>query len=335
MSDSTRTATEQMLISDAMDRAISNLDLRALAGRQIYLETAFLRSTVDCEYLISSFRQHALASGCILKAKPEQAEFIVELRAGAVGTDRHDVLFGIPATTVPTGGVGGGTMTMVPEIPFVKKTDQRAVAKVAVFAYSRVTGRPVWQSGLAPTESTSKSLWVLGAGPFRRGSIYDGTHFAGDKVRIPLVEPGPDHGESGALSVATEAFFTQPPETPQLAQREIMPVGQFSNVTSAGTSPKPSGPTAGTDWLLPPLAGAASTGSGDASLLPPRAQGAAGAGGAPAAGASGVPNATATAEDVTGTGLPLGALTPSAATSATTSTSGTTSVFNQWLERRW
>ena len=239
-------------------------------------------------------------------------------------------------------------MTMVPEIPFVKKTDQRAVAKVAVFAYNRVTGRPVWQSGLAPTESTSKSLWVLGAGPFRRGSIYDGTHFAGDKVRIPLVEPGPDHGESGALSVATEAFFTQPPETPQLAQREIIPVGQFSNVTSAGASPKPSGPTAGTDWLLPPVAGAPSAGSGDPSLLPPRAQGAAGAGVAPAGagvapagaggaptGAGGVPSATATAEDVTGTGLPLGALTPSAATSATTSTSGTTSVFNQWLERRW
>ena len=73
MSDSARTATEQMLVSDAMDQAVSNLDLRALAGKQIYLETAFLRGTVDCEYLIATFRQHALASGCILKSKADEA----------------------------------------------------------------------------------------------------------------------------------------------------------------------------------------------------------------------------------------------------------------------
>lgn len=243
MSDSARTATEQMLVSDAMDQAISNLDLHALSGKTIYLETAFLRSTVDCEYLISSFRQHALANGCTLKSKADEAEYVVELRSGAVGTDRHDVLFGIPAMSVPTAGVTGTSGALVPEIPFVKKTDQRAVAKVAVFAYHRATGRPVWQSGIAPVESTSKALWVLGAGPFRQGSIYSGTRFAGDKVRIPLVEAGaPAENSAQRLSVANEAFFAQPLETAELARHDPPPAGA-------------SGPSNPIGSLLPPPAG--------------------------------------------------------------------------------
>ena len=262
MSDSARTATEQMLVSDAMDQAISNLDLHALSGRTIYLETAFLRSTVDCEYLISSFRQHALANGCILKTKADEAEYVVELRSGAVGTDRHDVLYGVPAMSVPTAGVTGASAALVPEIPFVKKTDQRAVAKLAVFAYHRATGRPVWQSGIAPVESTSKALWVLGAGPFRQGSIYNGTRFAGDKVRIPLVEPGaPAENSTQRLSVANEAFFAQPLEATELARRDPPAV-------TSGPPASAAHPTNPIGSLLPPLAGSPAAAANSSPLLP-------------------------------------------------------------------
>ena len=38
-SDSPRTATEQLLISDAVDRAISEIDFSALADKDVYLDT--------------------------------------------------------------------------------------------------------------------------------------------------------------------------------------------------------------------------------------------------------------------------------------------------------
>lgn len=233
MSDTTRTATEQLLISDAMDRAVSRLDFRALAAKNVYLDTVPIQGSTDAAYLTSSLRQHMLASGCILRNKQEEADYVVEARAGAVGTDRHELLFGVPATNLPSVIPLTGVPSSVPEIPFAKKTEQRAVSKIALFAYNRKTGRPVWQSGIVSTESKAKDVWVLGAGPFRRGSIYEGTNFAGGKINIPLLRPGTEGDGKGVVSVADEAYFVEPKV--ELAQLE-------DKVATKGDSEEPKSP---------------------------------------------------------------------------------------------
>jgi hypothetical protein len=212
--DSSRTATEQLLISDSMDRAISRLDFRALAGKKIFVDDTPIKGMTDAAYLVSTLRQQILASGGILKEPKDQADYILEVRAGALGTDHHDVLFGIPATTIPTIVTTPGLPTQIPEIPFVKKTDQRAVTKLALFLYNRQTGRPVWQSGTTPEESRAKAVWVFGAGPFQRGSIYRGTKFAGDRLNIPLIDPVREADGASRVAVNDPAFFVEPKEPP-------------------------------------------------------------------------------------------------------------------------
>ena len=221
-SDTSRTATEQLLISDSMDRAVAKLDFRAVAGKKVYLDSTPLSGVTDSAYLVSMLRQHMLAHGCLLKADREQADYVVEVRAGAVGTDRREVMFGVPATNVPAMVPVQGMPSSIPEMPLAKKTEQRAVTKIAVFAYNRRTGRPVWQSGVVPVESKAKDVWVLGAGPFQRGTIYEGTKFAGEKLSIPLIAPGEDdNGRVGDVSVAEEAYFAEPHE--QLAEDQGKP----------------------------------------------------------------------------------------------------------------
>ena len=217
-SDSSRTATEQLLVSMAIDRSVSALDFRAMAGKKVYFDTGYLKGTIDADYIASSLRQHALASGCMVKAKPDEADYVAEVRAGAVGTDRHDVLFGIPATSLPTST--SGTTTMIPEVPLVKKTDQRGVAKLAIFAYNRHTGRPIWQSGLTPFETKTKDVWVFGTGPFQKGDLHKEVKFAGDKLPIPVLDPGEKNVSLGQVSVASEAYFNEPKESVELARRE-------------------------------------------------------------------------------------------------------------------
>lgn len=210
-SDTSRTATEQLLISDSVDRAVSQLDFRAIAGKKVYLDDSYIKGITDTAYLVSSLRQHILASGAIIREKREEADYIVEVRAGAVGTDRHDLLFGIPQTTVPVLLSASATSTTIPEIAFAKRTDQRAVAKVAVFAYNRQTGRPIWQSGVVPAESKAKAVWIAGAGPFQRGTIYEGTKFAGNRLSIPLIDPMVQRdADHPAVSVAEQAYFSEP-----------------------------------------------------------------------------------------------------------------------------
>jgi hypothetical protein len=207
-SDTVRTATEQMLLSDAVDRAVSRIDFGLLAGKEVYFDNTYLGSTVDKEYITSTLRQHMLACGCILKDKKEDAELVVEARAGAVGTDRHDLLFGTPATSVSLGALSPlpGTPTQVPEIALAKRTDQMGIAKIAVFAYERATGVPVWQSGTDAVASRARDLWVFGTGPFQRGSIYDGPKFAGEELRVPLIGNKKDD-KKPLVRVARERVF--------------------------------------------------------------------------------------------------------------------------------
>ena len=185
-SDSPRTATEQLLISDAVDRAISEIDFTALADRNVYLDTRYIVTALDQNYVVSTLRQHMLASGCIIKDKAEDADFVVEVRSGSLGTNRQDLLFGVPATNLPTAGLLPMGSAAIPEIALMKRTNQQAVCKIAVFAYDRMSGRPVWQSGNRKIASRAKDSWFMGAGPFQKGTIYDGTAFAGEKFAVPL-----------------------------------------------------------------------------------------------------------------------------------------------------
>jgi hypothetical protein len=229
--DTRRTATEQLLISDAVDRAVSQIDFRALAGKTVYIDPKPLLEVTDKEYLVSTIRQHVLANGGLIKDKPENADYILEVRAGAVGTNHYDVLFGVPATNVPASVLTAGVPAAIPELPLVKKTQQLAVAKVYVFAYNRITGRPVWQSGAVPGESMAKDLWVLGAGPFQRGKIYEGSELRSDPLpidRIPLIDPAHKKTDDPSVSIADEAYFVEPetPPQPQMAQQPSQPLSQ-------------------------------------------------------------------------------------------------------------
>lgn len=206
--DTGRTATEQLLISDAIDRAVQTVDFTSLRNQTVYLDDSRLDGVVDQDYLVSTLRQHLLASGCALRDKKEDAEFVVEARAGAIGTDRNDLLFGVPSMNVPQFLPGQPTPAAIPEIPLAKRRDQRGVAKIAVFAYHRPTGTPIWQSGLAQRESSSNDVWIFGAGPFQRGTIYEGTAFAGQTIGIAqdavdrLAENGP------AVALGDQRVFT-------------------------------------------------------------------------------------------------------------------------------
>ncbi len=233
-SNTLRTATEQLLVSDAIDRTVEQLDFSPLRGQSAFLDETRLLETVDRSYLISSLRQHLLASGVILKQTREEATFVLEPRSGGVGTDDHDLLFGIPALQVPQVPLAPTLPAAIPEIPFAKRRDQRGVAKVAVFAYRRDTGEPVFQTGLVSNESTANDIWVFGAGPFKRGTIYDRAKLAQErKARRP----------EGADPIATlddEAVFAGLKPESQLPIK-VDPGVQQASATEP-VKPLPSGP---------------------------------------------------------------------------------------------
>lgn len=211
-SDTTRTATEQLLISNSMDHTVSRLDFSILAGRRVYFDPQYLDGSTDKGYLISSLRQQLLASGCMLQEDRKKATYVVEARAGSVGTDRSDMLIGIPKMAMPSvvPGMPGG-MTMIPEVAFAKKSNSRAVVKIAVFAYNRISGEPVWQSGALQAITRERDSWVAGLGPFRRGNLHKGTEFDDQRYVLPLLDKKDQYAGAGQSGVTKAAFWQYGP----------------------------------------------------------------------------------------------------------------------------
>lgn len=189
-------ATEQLLTSDAVDQTISSLDFSSLANKKVYFDTTYIKNIkgvgfVNGDYIISSLRQQIVAANCLIQEKKEQADYVVEARVGALATNGHEVNYGIPAsnmlssaaTLVPT----APPIPTIPEISLAKKNNQSAAAKISVFAYNQKSRERVWQSGVVQAKSTARDTWILGAGPFQRGTIYkEGTQFAGSKLEIAM-----------------------------------------------------------------------------------------------------------------------------------------------------
>lgn len=182
-----RVATEQLLISSAIDEAVAKIDFSSLSGQRVFIDATYLKADkgagfVNTNYVISSLRQQLTAAGCLIFDSRNEVDIIVEPRIGAMGTDGHKVTYGIPKTgglSAAASAFSGSPIGAIPEISVAQSDAQSGIAKVVVFAYDRQTRQPVWQSGIAKAESNSTSTWVLGAGPFQKGSVYETTRFAG------------------------------------------------------------------------------------------------------------------------------------------------------------
>ena len=263
--DTMRTATEQLLISDAIDRAVQEIDFRPLSGQTVYLDSSRLEDVTDRNYLVGTVRQHLLACGCTLRDERDEADFIVEARAGAVGTDRNDLLFGIPATNVPQILPFQGVPAAIPEVPLAKRRDQRGIAKVSMFAYHRESGLPVWQSGLAVRESSSNDVWVFGAGPFEHGTLHKSKTMA-----ARMAKSAAEKGEGPRVDLARQATFASPAKLAQKYRRLPAPaeVAQSPQPAAAPASSPPTEPQFEriAPSYLPGLAEAAAPASGKATL---------------------------------------------------------------------
>jgi hypothetical protein len=225
-----QSATEHLLLSDAVDRSVSQIDFQALSGEKVFFDTQYIRAVkgigfVNSDYFISSLRQQMVAAHCLLQDKKEDADYIVEARIGVLGTNSHDMTYGIPQNTSVTSALNTAAAVMptmpaippLPELSIAKKHRQTSAAKVALFAYNRKTKQPVWQSGNSAASSSASDTWVLGAGPFQRGSIYQGTNFAGSKVRIYWPWRKKPKPSTIPVKYADEYVFARTEDVPQPA----------------------------------------------------------------------------------------------------------------------
>jgi hypothetical protein len=181
-------ATEQLLLSDAVDSSVAAIDFRPLSGFKVFLDTQYIknikgRSFVNADYVISSLRQQVLGAGCLLQDKVDEADIVIEARVGTLGSDAFQVTYGMPknaalntaAQAIPT----IPALPVLPELSIARREAMEGAAKIAAFAYDRETRQPVWQSGIARSATNARDTWIMGVGPIQTGTVRRGARVVG------------------------------------------------------------------------------------------------------------------------------------------------------------
>jgi len=236
------TATEQLILSDSVDRAIRSIDFSPLARRTCYVDTTYLKtvksaSFVNADYVLSSVRNQLAAAGGILAASKTDADIIIEPRLGVLGANENEVNYGIPSSNLLTQAASlvptAPPVPTIPEISLARKNDQMAATKLAIFAYDAKSGNPVWQSGVSTARSNAKDSWVFGVGPFQSGTIYEKPRFAGMKIKLPLIGDIDGDKRRQAVSHDEEFVFNQPPNLMPEPEGEIQHASAESSAKPA------------------------------------------------------------------------------------------------------
>ena len=162
-SNTARTSIEQLLISNAVDQSLSKIDFRPFQGSAVHLSETYMDS-VDKPYVIGSVRHRLLTAGARLVDKAEEADIVVELRSGGIGTHNAESYIGIPEIALP------GLVTL-PEVKLVTRNTQSGTAKLGMVAYDAKTREVLGSGGTTLSESNDNNWFIAGVGPFQEGSV--------------------------------------------------------------------------------------------------------------------------------------------------------------------
>lgn len=136
----TRTATEQLLVSRAVERAAAQFSLALPGDARVFLDTTAFRGE-GADYAASAVREALLAQGNPITTSRADADVVVEVRLGALSIDKTQRVVGIPRLTLPV--TASLSTVTVPELSAYARRDRTGVAEFSAFAYEAKTGRPI------------------------------------------------------------------------------------------------------------------------------------------------------------------------------------------------
>jgi hypothetical protein len=151
-----RTATEQLLVSTAVDHAVERLALDFPSGSKVFVVASYFEG-VDSRYAIGAIRDRLLRLGARLTDERRDSDLIVEIRSGALSVDERRTIIGIPALAIPVPLAG---TLQLPEIALFKRYHRQGVAKFAATVYR--AGGGTLETSQAPLYGFSNLIdWTL------------------------------------------------------------------------------------------------------------------------------------------------------------------------------
>lgn len=227
-SNTARTAKEQLLLSNAVDQSLDKVDFTPLYSQRVFLEEKYLEC-VDKNYVLGSIRHRILRAGGVLTASADDADVVMEIRSGGVGTDTSESFVGTPELVLP------GMMTL-PEVRFVERRTQFGYSKLGIVTYDAKTRQVLGDGGLSMAQADDSNWFALGLGPFQNGSL------KGEVGRAQMVPPG-THRRQLPSMVALQARQPSADQVRFASEQKVSP--ETGTSTIPNTNPEPAIPAPG------------------------------------------------------------------------------------------
>ncbi|CAN5408256.1 hypothetical protein BH09PSE1_BH09PSE1_29190 [soil metagenome] len=135
-----RTATEQLLISRATDRAVEGLTLPVPKGSKVFVDELYFRAE-NSSYAVSAIRDALSEAGYALAVSRDSADVVFELRAGALSLEQMRRMVGLPPLAVPINE--SFNVVSLPELSLYSRRDRVGIAEFSGFVYDARTGAPL------------------------------------------------------------------------------------------------------------------------------------------------------------------------------------------------
>lgn len=135
-----RTATEQLLVARAAERAVDGLVLPVPRQSRVLVDDTYFRAE-NAPFAVGAVRAALSEAGYALARNREEADVVFELRAGALSLEQMRRVLGLPAMRVPI----SETLNVVslPELSLYSYRDRVGVAEFSGFVMDARTGAPL------------------------------------------------------------------------------------------------------------------------------------------------------------------------------------------------
>lgn len=162
-SNTARTAKEQMLLSNAVDQSLDKVDFTPLYGQKVFVDDKYLEC-VDKSYVVGSLRHRVMRAGGALATTADDADVVMEVRSGGVGTDSAEMFLGVPSLPLPAG-------MQTPEVRLTERKSQYGYSKLGLVLFDAKTKNVLGDGGMSLAQSDDNNWFVLGMGPFQDGTL--------------------------------------------------------------------------------------------------------------------------------------------------------------------
>ena len=159
-----RSAVEQMLLSGVVDLGIGRADFTEFAGKKAFVEYDYLAPQVDKPYVQGVFEKQLAKNGVIVSRDAKDADILIQILCGVLATDTTKFTIGLPQLPIPLPDTS--ISVAIPELPFFQKMTRSGYGKFGFNVLESKTRKPIKIYGNIMAK-TSYTNWFFLLLPFK------------------------------------------------------------------------------------------------------------------------------------------------------------------------